>query len=88
MGWSPEVTWSTPIPQIVLAVEGKMDFTQKTNPFGAPPRKPTKKRKKPRKSPEELMASLALIKIDARQKHIERHNQEADKCQKPQNDYS
>jgi len=32
---------STPIPQILLALEGKADFVSQTNPFG--PSKPRKK---------------------------------------------
>ena len=34
MGWSPDVIWNTPVPQIFLALEGKYDFVLKTNPFG------------------------------------------------------
>ena len=30
----PEVIWTTPVPQIILALEGKYDFVIKTNPFG------------------------------------------------------
>ncbi len=34
LGWTPEVTLNTPIPQILLAFDGKVDFIVKTNPFG------------------------------------------------------
>ena len=41
LGWSPELVLTTPIPQLMLALEGKFDFAVKTNPFGG---KPTEKR--------------------------------------------
>lgn len=34
LGWPPEVAWEAPISQILLAVEGRVDFAIKTNPFG------------------------------------------------------
>jgi len=34
LGWSPEQTLDTPMPQLFLALEGKIDFLKKTNPFG------------------------------------------------------
>jgi len=29
------VVWDTPVPQLYLAIEGKVDFVKKTNPFGS-----------------------------------------------------
>jgi len=40
LGWPPETALHTPIPQIILAIDGKADFVSKTNPFG-PARKKT-----------------------------------------------
>ena len=34
LGWSPEVILNTNICQIELAIEGKIDFVKKTNPWG------------------------------------------------------
>jgi hypothetical protein len=34
LGWVPEVALTTTISQIELAMEGKIDFIKKTNPFG------------------------------------------------------
>jgi len=31
----PDVFWDTPIPQIELALDGRVDFLKKTNPWGA-----------------------------------------------------
>ena len=37
LGWSPEIVLTTPIPQVMLALEGKFDFAVKSNPFGGKP---------------------------------------------------
>lgn len=36
LGWSPEVALDTDIHLIALALEGKIDFLKKTNPWGSP----------------------------------------------------
>lgn len=35
LGWEPEIALNTPVGQIELALDGKMDFLKKTNPFGS-----------------------------------------------------
>ena len=35
LGWLPETILTTPIPQVLLAIEGKVDFLKKTNPWGS-----------------------------------------------------
>lgn len=54
LGWSPEVALNTPMPQIYLAVEGRVDFAVKTNPFGAG------KKEKPAepKNPKDIMRAM------------------------------
>ncbi|MBT0626057.1 hypothetical protein KIH32_19260 [Pseudomonas fluorescens] len=34
MGWSPELAWATPIPELFLAMDAKIEWAQMTNPFG------------------------------------------------------
>ncbi|WP_258197734.1 hypothetical protein [Pseudomonas lurida] len=34
MGWPPELAWSTPIPELFLAMDAKIEWAQMTNPFG------------------------------------------------------
>ena len=34
LGWPPDVILRTPICQLRLAIEGKVDFIKATNPFG------------------------------------------------------
>lgn len=35
LGWTPEVVLHTPIVQIELAIDGKVDWVKKTNPWGS-----------------------------------------------------
>jgi hypothetical protein len=35
LGWTPEVAMTTPLAAINLALEGKIDFLKKTNPWGS-----------------------------------------------------
>lgn len=67
----------TPIPQIILAAEGKMDFMVKTNPFGGAPQK--KQGKKQTVSLNAQREKLALMQMHARDKHRDKQ------CQKQQN---
>lgn len=71
---------NTPIPQIILAYEGKMDFAVKTNPFGAPKKVPPSKAQEREGKIKRQRSRLALMKVEARQK------QRGRECQKPQND--
>lgn len=48
MGWTYQDSLDTPVPMIVLAIEGKVDFVQKTNPFGSG------KKKTKAQTPEEM----------------------------------
>jgi hypothetical protein len=34
LGWTPEVVLNTPICQLMLAIDGRFEFANKTNPFG------------------------------------------------------
>jgi hypothetical protein len=34
LGWSPELAWATPIPELFLAMDAKIEWAQMTNPFG------------------------------------------------------
>ena len=77
LGWTPEVTLNTPIPQIVLAYEGKIDFVIKTNPFGG-----SKSAAKPvdKSVAKQKLAALDAIKMKAKAAREK-------KCQKPQKDF-
>jgi hypothetical protein len=73
LGWSPEVTLNTPIPQILLAIDGKFEFVARTNPFGGRPKPKGKpKEGKPVKTAESEIAAFTMTKLAARQKHLEK----------------
>lgn len=40
LGWSPALAMRTPIPQIELALEGRLEWVRRTNPFGSGEEKP------------------------------------------------
>ncbi|MCE0873725.1 hypothetical protein LU640_27335 [Pseudomonas monteilii] len=35
LGWAPEVAWSTPLPELFLAMDARIEWAQMTNPFGS-----------------------------------------------------
>jgi hypothetical protein len=47
LGWSAEQTMHTPMPQILLALDGKIEWTQSTNPWGASKDRQVKKAENP-----------------------------------------
>jgi hypothetical protein len=47
LGWSPELAWRTPMPELFLAMDAKLEWTQMTNPFGG---KASGKKDKPKPS--------------------------------------
>ncbi|EZI28955.1 hypothetical protein [Pseudomonas extremaustralis] len=34
LGWPPDLAWSTPMPELFLAMDAKIEWAQMTNPFG------------------------------------------------------
>ena len=67
LGWTAEQALHTPIPQIMLAIEGKFDFAVKTNPFGQPKDKEKEKERKERLSVQRT--ALSMARLEAQQKH-------------------
>ncbi|MCE1032996.1 hypothetical protein LU645_29190 [Pseudomonas asiatica] len=35
LGWAPDVAWSTPLPELFMAMDARIEWTQMTNPFGS-----------------------------------------------------
>jgi hypothetical protein len=54
LGWSAEQTMDTPMPQILLALDAKIEWTQSTNPFGGG--KPKADKGQPQKPAQKLRA--------------------------------
>lgn len=34
LGWTPEIAWNTPIPELLMALESRIEWVQLTSPFG------------------------------------------------------
>nr|WP_085615005.1 MULTISPECIES: hypothetical protein [unclassified Pseudomonas] len=34
LGWAPDVAWSTPLPELFMAMDARIEWAQMTNPFG------------------------------------------------------
>ncbi|MCF5040104.1 hypothetical protein GIW79_06510 [Pseudomonas sp. PA-7-1E] len=34
LGWSPDLAWTIPMPELFLAMDAKIEWAQMTNPFG------------------------------------------------------
>lgn len=56
LGWVPAVALSTSIPQILMALDGKVEFTTLTNPFGG-----GKKKEPMATTPEAMMALMDAL---------------------------
>ena len=77
LGWPPDVAWEAPVSQILLAIEGRVDFAVKTNPFGggdsanakkSSKQKAEEKRKADLKAKNEALAlKFDMMMLNARQ---------------------
>ena len=36
LGWCPDTAWRTPLPELFLAMDARIEWAQMTNPFGTP----------------------------------------------------
>lgn len=70
LGWVPEVVLTSTISQIELALEGKIDFVKKTNPFGGKEDEEEKILNEPQ-SPEMAMKKLTAM-VRRRQRNLDR----------------
>lgn len=59
LGWTPEVALTTPLQQINLAMEGKIDFLKKTNPWGS--KEEEEEQDLMKKAPDPQGAAMALV---------------------------
>lgn len=37
LGWSPDVAWHTPLPELFLALDARVEWVRMTSPFGSKP---------------------------------------------------
>nr|WP_145186124.1 hypothetical protein [Pseudomonas sp. URMO17WK12:I11] len=34
LGWAPDLAWRTPLPELFMALDARLEWTQMNNPFG------------------------------------------------------
>ena len=61
LGWAPRDAWSALVPEILLAYEGKVEFTRATSPFGAAPGESQEQVQKV--DPRDLKAALRGVAV-------------------------
>lgn len=54
LGWTPDVAWRTPIPELLIALDARVEWANLTNPFGGGSKAPDPERQ----SPEEIRKAL------------------------------
>jgi hypothetical protein len=58
LGWSPELAWRTPMPELFLAMDAKIEWAQMTNPFGGGKAKPKEGKPSPSAVADKLRQAL------------------------------
>ncbi|MBA2927054.1 hypothetical protein G9Q86_00605 [Pseudomonas sp. CCUG 57209] len=58
LGWAPAVAWSTPMPELFLAMDAKIEWAQMTNPFGGGKTKPKADKPSPSSVADKLRQAL------------------------------
>nr|WP_277594216.1 hypothetical protein [Pseudomonas chlororaphis] len=38
LGWPPDLAWRTPLPELFMAIDARLEWVQMTNPFGGKPK--------------------------------------------------
>ena len=68
LGWSIDQVFDAPLPQLFLAVEGKVDYVKKTNPFGGGAKKKAEKSPADIEKINEQRLRFSFLKAEAAQK--------------------
>lgn len=79
LGWVPETVLTTTISQLEMAIEGKIDFVKKTNPFGSEEKEEDKILAQP-SDPE--LAMRNLVNMARRRKASDVRNKSKPKVKK------
>ncbi|WP_420851308.1 hypothetical protein [Pseudomonas rustica] len=58
LGWSPNAAWHTPMPELFLAMDAKIEWAQMTNPFGGGKTKPKEGKPSPSSVADKLREAL------------------------------
>lgn len=62
LGWPPDLAWRTPLPELFLALDARIEWTRMSNPFGTG--KPDKDKPKPSTVAEKLRQALVGRKAE------------------------
>lgn len=58
LGWPPDLAWSTPMPELFLAMDAKIEWAQMTNPFGGGKKKEAASKPSPSTVADKLRQAL------------------------------
>lgn len=58
LGWAPAMAWSTPMPELFLAMDAKIEWAQMTNPFSGGKAKPKAGKPSPSTVADKLRQAL------------------------------
>lgn len=63
LGWAPDVAWSTPLPELFLAMDARVEWVRMTNPFGSGKKQGAKEKPGAAGVADKLRAALTGRKI-------------------------
>ncbi|QNV69313.1 hypothetical protein F7661_22615 [Pseudomonas sp. CFA] len=59
LGWAPDVAWSTPLPELFMAMDARIEWAQMTNPFGGGAKSGGSEKPRPTTVADKLRQALA-----------------------------
>ena len=62
LGWPPDVAWRTPVPEILTALDARIEWVNMTNPFGSGDDKGGKGGKRSKGKPKARMSPAEMRK--------------------------
>jgi hypothetical protein len=58
LGWPPDLAWTTPLPELFLAMDARVEWAQMTNPFGGGKKTPKAGKPSPSTVADKLRQAL------------------------------
>jgi len=58
LGWAPNVAWVTPLPELFMAMDARLEWVQMTNPFGGGKKAAQQEKPKPSTVADKLRQAL------------------------------
>ncbi|KPM65567.1 hypothetical protein HB13667_11650 [Pseudomonas putida] len=63
LGWAPDVAWSTPLPELFMAMDARIEWMQMTNPFGTGKKQGSKEKPSASNVADKLRMALTGRKV-------------------------